>query len=351
MREAAAGSGLHYVSTDPRGIRRRRRGRGFVYVDPDGRPLTGDRTLGRIRELAIPPAWTDVWICTDPRGHIQAVGQDSRGRRQYRYHRRWLEVRDEAKFDRLLDFGRALPRIRRRVARDLARPGLPEERVTAAVVRLLDKTLIRIGNERYARENGSYGLTTLLEHHVKVDGEDLELSFQGKLGHRYRVRMRDRRMARIVDRLLELPGQQLFRYVDAEGELRSLDSSDVNRYLQEAGGDDFTAKDFRTWAATVLALERLTGFGPPASEREAKRRLKEGIAWVADALGNTATICRKCYVAPAVMEAYLDGRLKPPSNGGGSTAGGRGLSSSERALTAFLRRQRRREAKARREAA
>jgi DNA topoisomerase-1 len=252
-------AGLRYVSDAMPGIRRRRAGRGFTYAGTDGRRLTDRRVLARIRALAIPPAWTDVWICPIARGHLQATGRDARGRKQYRYHARWREVRDEAKYGRMVAFGQALPRIRRRVEADLALPGLPRERVLAAVVRLLEKTAVRVGNEEYARENRSFGLTTLRNRHAEVGTSRIRFRFRGKGGKETEVELNDRRLARIVARCQELPGQALFTYLDEDGEPRTVDSADVNEYLREISGEEFTAKDFRTWAGTVLT--------PPSSTR------------------------------------------------------------------------------------
>jgi len=305
--QSARLAGLRYVTERLPGVRRRRAGRGFVYVDAQGRRVRDSETLRRIRALAIPPAWTDVWICPVPTGHVQAVGRDARRRKQYRYHTRWRATRDETKYTRMIAFARSLPRIRARVDEDLARPGLPREKVLATVVRLLEATLIRVGNEEYARANRSFGLTTLRDRHVDVDGTQVRFAFRGKGGKEHTVDVRDRRMARIVRRLQDLPGQELFQYVDDGGERRSIGSADVNAYLQEIAGADFTAKDFRTWAGTVLAalaLAEVRGFATP---REAKRNILRAIERVAARLGNTPTICRRCYVHPEVLHAYLDG--------------------------------------------
>jgi DNA topoisomerase I len=307
--KAARSAGLRYVSDQMPGFRRRRAGRGFRYLDQDGHPLRDKRQLTRIKALAIPPAWTDVWICSSPRGHLQATGRDDRGRKQYRYHDRWREVRDETKYERLLEFAAALPRIRERIDEDLAKPGLPREKVLATVVRLLESTLIRVGSEEYVRSNRSYGLTTLRNRHVDVDGSTVSFQFRGKSGRRHAIGVRDRRVARVVQRCQDLPGQELFQYVDEEGETRSVDSADVNDYLREISGSDFTAKDFRTWAGTVLAaqaLEELSGVDPALPD---KQNVVRAIERVAERLGNTPAVCRKCYVHPAVLDAYLDGSL------------------------------------------
>ncbi|MFN2483605.1 MAG: DNA topoisomerase IB [Candidatus Limnocylindria bacterium] len=308
-REAAREAGLRYGDDARPGIRRRRRGRAFSYVAPDGRPINDERDLRRIKALAIPPAWTDVWIAPDQRGHIQATGRDARGRKQYRYHARWREVRDEAKYDRMIDFARALPAVRRRTLKDLAREGLPREKVLATVVQLLEKTLIRVGNEEYARANRSYGLTTLRSRHVDVEGSRVLFHFRGKGGKEHSVDVTDRRLARAIRRCQELPGQELFQYVDEDGQRRSIDSGDVNDYLHEITGRDFTAKDFRTWAGTRLAALALQAFEAVDSDAQAKRNVVDAIESVAQQLGNTPAICRKCYVHPAVIDAYVDGSM------------------------------------------
>jgi DNA topoisomerase I len=305
----AAAAGLRYVSDARPGIRRVRRGKGFRYLGPDGSALRDPAVLDRIRRLAIPPAWTEVWICPSAQGHLQASGRDSRRRKQYRYHTRWREVRDEAKYGRMVAFARALGRIRAHTARDLARPGLPREKVLATVVRLLEATHIRVGNEEYARHNRSYGLTTLRDSHVDVSGSKLEFRFRGKGGKDHVVGLQDRRLSRIVKRCQELPGYELFQYLDEAGERRSIESADVNAYLREVSGQDFTAKDFRTWAGTVLAACQLCELELASSARKAKRDVARAIESVAERLGNTPAICRKCYVHPTVIEAYLDGSL------------------------------------------
>jgi DNA topoisomerase I len=300
-------AGLRYVSEDLPGIRRRRAGRGFVYFGSDGDRVREPETLRRIKALVIPPAWRDVWICPVATGHLQAVGRDARGRKQYRYHARWRQVRDETKYTRMLVFARALPRIRARVAEDLARPGLSRAKVLATVVRLLETTLIRVGNEEYVRANKSFGLTTLRARHVDVNGAELRFAFRGKGGKEHAVGVRDPRVARIVRRLQELPGQEVFQYLDADGSRRTIDSADVNAYLHEITGEDFTAKDFRTWAGTVLAALALAEVREFATPREAKRNVVRAIDRVAARLGNTPAICRKSYVHPEVLQAYLDG--------------------------------------------
>ncbi len=307
--ESARAAGLRYTSDLRPGIRRKRAGKGFAYTDTDGQRIRDTTTLGRIRRLAIPPAWTDVWISPDPLGHIQATGRDVRRRKQYRYHERWREVRDENKYGRMLDFAMKLPDIRSRTAADLARPGLPREKVLATVVRLLEQTLIRVGNQEYARENDSFGLTTLRARHVRVSGSRIAFRFRGKSGIEHEVKVVDRRLARVITRCQDLPGQDLFRYTDAQGEPRSIGSDDVNAYLREITGEDFTAKDFRTWAGTVLAALALQELATLGTEGRAKKNVIQAIESVAKRLGNTRAICRKCYVHPAVIDAYMDGTM------------------------------------------
>jgi DNA topoisomerase-1 len=311
--EAAHDAGLRYTSDDRPGLRRRRAGRGFAYLDADGRTITDKGELRRIRRLAIPPAWTEVWISPDPRGHIQATGRDARRRKQYRYHERWREVRDESKFERILDFAKALPRIRRRVDRDLARSRLTRARVLATIVRLLETSLIRVGNDEYARYNSSYGLTTLREKHVRVVGSRVTFRFRGKSGKDQEVDVRDERVARVIRRLQELPGQELFRYVDERGETRSVGSADVNAYLREISGADFTAKDFRTWAGTMYAARELRALGAADGTRATKRNVTQAVHAVAERLGNTPAVCRRCYIHPAIVRAYVEGKLESPT--------------------------------------
>lgn len=307
--ESAREAGLRYVSDDRPGIRRARRGKGFRYIGPDDKPVRDAEMLRRIGSLAIPPAWSDVWICPLANGHLQATGHDARGRKQYRYHPRWRAVRDETKYDRMIAFGQALPHLRARIEQDLTQPGLPRTKVLATVVRLLETTLIRVGNEEYARANGSFGLTTLRNRHVNVEGQTVLFCFTGKSGIRHRIRVDDRRLARIVQRCQDLPGQDLFQYVEDDGAPRDVDSADVNAYLQEIAGQGFTAKDFRTWAGTVLAARALQEFESFDSQAQAKRNIVEAIEAVSKRLGNTKAVCRKCYVHPAVLNAYLDGSL------------------------------------------
>jgi DNA topoisomerase-1 len=306
-REHARAARLTYVTDATPGIRRIARRGEFVYQHPSGEHLTADEDLERIRALAVPPAWTEVWISPSAKGHLQATGRDARGRKQYRYHAAWRATRDDAKFERLSAFARALPRLRARVAEDMRRQGLPREKVIATIVHLLEETLIRVGNDEYARDNGSYGLTTLRNEHVAINGGKLVFRFVGKGGKRHNVDVHSPRLARIVRRLRELSGQELFQYLDDDGVARSIGSSDVNDYLRDTMGDEFSAKDFRTWQGTVLAASALAVVGPQTTVAEAKRTVNEAIAATAARLGNTPAICRKCYVHPAVIDAYSDG--------------------------------------------
>jgi DNA topoisomerase I len=306
---AAREAGLRYVSDEQPGIGRRRVGKGFSYRAPQGGAVRDAATLKRIRALAIPPAWTQVWICPHANGHIQATGRDLKGRKQYRYHAQWRAVRDSTKYERLCEFARMLPAIRGRVAQDMARPGLPREKVLATVVHLLETTLIRVGNDDYARTNDSYGLTTLQDHHVEIDGTALRFAFKGKSGREWNVGLKDRRVARIVRACQDLPGQELFQYRDQDGTVRDVTSADVNGYLREISGEDITAKDFRTWAGTVLAALALREFERVDSQAAAKRNIRAAIARVAARLGNTPTICRQCYIHPAILDRYLEGPL------------------------------------------
>ena len=308
-------------STDRKpGISRRRAGRGFTYLDPDGKRIRDRDTLARIRSLAVPPAWTDVWICPDPLGHLQATGRDARGRKQYRYHPRYRARRESDKYERLVAFARALPAIRRQVDRDLARPGLPREKVLAAVVRLLELTLIRVGNEEYRRLNRSFGLTTLRDRHATVEGTKIRFRFRGKSGREHEVGLRDRRLATVVQRCRDLPGQELFQYVGEDGEPVEIASDDVNEYLR-AIAPDVTAKDFRTWAGTVLAYRALRALEEPETKRDAERNVVSAIRDTADQLGNTAAVCRRSYVHPVVVEAYLDPRLRTALLGAAEATG------------------------------
>ena len=306
--EAAEEAGLEYVGDDRPGYARRAKNGEFEYLDTQGKTIRDEQRLLRIKRVAIPPAWTDVWICPSASGHIQATGRDARRRKQYRYHERWRELRDENKFGRLADFANALPKIRRRVAQDMRLPGLPREKVLAAVVGLLERTFIRIGNEEYARENKSFGLTTMKDRHVKVKGPRLRFRFRGKSGRQHEVDITDRRIAKIVSKCQDLSGQDLFQYVSDEGEVRDITSQDVNDYLREITNENFTAKDFRTWAGTVLATMALNAQGEFETKKQAKANVKTAICAVAELLRNTPAICRKCYVHPAIVEAYLSGR-------------------------------------------
>ncbi|HYI66774.1 MAG TPA: hypothetical protein VEW95_07625 [Candidatus Limnocylindrales bacterium] len=306
---SAEEAGLRYVSDSMPGIRRRRAGSGFSYIGADGMRITDPDRIGWFKGLAIPPAWTDVWISPVKRGHIQATGRDARGRKQYRYHPRWREVRDEAKYGRLIEFARALPTIRRRTDRDLRRRGLPREKVLALIVRLLEATLIRVGNEEYARENASFGLSTLRERHVKGEGSQVRFSFKGKSGKEHDVPILDRRLARLVRQCQEIPGQELFQYIDGDGRRQSIDSGEVNDYLREITGQEFTAKDFRTWAGTVAASMALQDFLEIDDDAGRKKAIIGAIEKVAGQLGNTPAVCRACYVHPDILDSYLDGTL------------------------------------------
>jgi DNA topoisomerase I len=302
-------AGLRYITDDVPGVRRRRGGKGFSFIGVNGRRITDADRIAWFKRLAIPPAWTDVWISPIKRGHIQATGRDARGRKQYRYHPRWREVRDEAKYGRLIKFARTLPKIRRRTDRDLRRRGLPREKVLALVVRLLEATLIRVGNDEYARENRSYGLSTLRDRHVTGVGADLRFTFKGKSGKEHVVPVRDRRLARLVRECHELPGQELFQYLDEDGKRQSIDSGAVNDYLREISGEDFTTKDFRTWAGTVAASLALAEFLEVDDEAGRKKAIVRAIEEVAEQLGNTPAVCRTCYVHPDLLASYLDGTM------------------------------------------
>ena len=331
-RKAARRAGLRYVSDDRvAGITRHGRPGRFTYRTPSGHVLRDARTLKRIARLAIPPAWTDVWIAPFAQAHLCATGHDARGRKQYRYHPDFAAVRDGDKYARLLDFARCLPRLRQRVAADLRRPGLPREKVVAVVITLLEQTLIRIGNEDYARSNGSFGLTTLRNRHVKVTGGELRFTFRGKSGKDWQLTIQDRRVARLVRGCQELPGQHLFEYRDEAGRVQAVSSSDVNAYLHDVCGGDVSAKDFRTWAGTV---EAALAFHALADKTPSKRNVRAVIAEVAERLGNTIAVCRKCYVHPAVVDAFLRGTLVLRATG---RRRGAGLSPAERSVLALLR--------------
>lgn len=306
----ALDAGLVYSKDAQPGISRVKKGDSFQYFYADGRPVKDEKTLDRIRSLAIPPAYDRVWICPDPNGHLQATGLDAKRRKQYRYHPRFREVREASKFAKLLTFAEMLPVIRERVKADLARQGMPREKALAAVVYLLERSLIRVGNEEYARSNKHYGLTTMLNEHAEVEGSHVKFKFVGKSGIKHEIDVNDRRLAKIVAKAQELPGQELFGYIDENGVCRDVTSTDVNAYLREITGGEFTAKDFRTWAATVAALVELASRQPPANKRGGSMAVTEVMRAVSSKLGNTPAICRKCYVHPAVVQAYLDGRLQ-----------------------------------------
>ena len=307
--QCARAAGLTYTTDGSGGIRRMRHGTTFRYFTATGRRLTNRQELERIRALVIPPAWEAVWICADPRGHLQATGRDARGRKQYRYHPNWRLVRDEAKYDRMLGFAQALPHIRRRTEADLKRVGVQRDKVIALIVRLLEKTLIRVGNDEYAKQNRSFGLTTLREGHVNVKGRRLTFTFRGKSGVDHEIELHDLRLARLVQACRELPGYNVFQYYDDNGTRRTVDSGDVNGYLKAITGEDYTSKDFRTWAATVLAAQLLRGFEPCRSQAHARRNVGRAIEDVSKRLGNTKAVCRKSYVHPGVLDAYFDGSL------------------------------------------
>ncbi len=328
-KSVARSAGLHYVDDRRPGILRVMNGTKMSYRGPDGRLIRDGETMTRIRSLAVPPAWRDVWICPDPDGHLQATGRDVRGRKQYRYHPRWRQVRDTNKYERMIAFGRALPVIRARVKKDLALPGLPREKILATVVRLLEVTLIRVGNEEYAKQNESFGLATMRDRHVRVNGSGLRFQFRGKSGIVHAVDLHDRRLAAIVRQSRDLPGFELFQYLDEAGQRRTIDAADVNAYLKGIAGDEFTAKDFRTWAGTVLAARALREFSAVDSQAQAKRNVLRAIEAVAKRLGNTKAVCRKCYVHPDVVNAYLDGTLAASLN----RRAGRELRSSLRHLS------------------
>ena len=342
--ESAKAAGLRYVSDGELGIRRWRHGSGFIYVAPNGTRVRDERTLRRIRSLVIPPAWTDVWICTTDRGHVQATGRDAKRRKQYRYHADWRTVRDETKFAGLVAFGEALPGLRSRVADDLTVPGMPRSKILATVVRLLDRTLIRVGNDEYAQKNHSYGLTTLRDNHVDVKGAHIRFHFRGKSGKEHAVEIEDKALAKIVRRCQEIEGHELFQYIDEDGHRSVVESGDVNEYLRAVTGLDFTAKDFRTWAGTVLAASALAGVRQTQAEKRTKQCIVDAIRGVAARLGNTPSVCRKSYVHPAVLETFLEkshlpARRRPPPE--------RGLDHDEKAVLALLRRHAKRQTETR----
>ena len=330
---AAKSAGLRYVHDAAPGIRRVRSGTGFRYRGPDGKPIRDPEALRRIAALAVPPAWTEVWIAADPNAHLQATGRDARGRKQYRYHPRWRIARDETKYAHMRSFGAALPRIRSRVACDLDRPGLPRKKVLAAVVRLMERTLARIGNPAYERDNHSFGLTTLHNRHVRISAGRIELDFRAKSGMRHHSIVSDRKLARILTRCRDLPGSELFQYVDEDGNRHSIDSADVNAYLREISRQDITAKDFRTWAGTNLALLAIMGCG---GARPTKKRTADIVRRVAAQLGNTPAVCRKCYIHPGIIAAWAAGTLTRSFGAGKRGARPRGLLACERLLLRFL---------------
>lgn len=332
---AARDAGLRYIEDRRPGITRRRRGKHFAYFHPDGSPVRDDAELTRIKALAIPPAYERVWISPIANGHIQATARDARGRKQYRYHKRWREVRDEAKYNRLVAFGKVLPEIRKTIAKDLAAEDLSRRKVLAAVVALLDMTGIRVGNEEYAESNGSYGLTTLRTRHVSLQGSKVRLQFRGKTGKQHRILLDDKRLARIIKRCRDLPGEELFDYVEDDGTVRSVGSDDVNEYIREIAGEDFSAKDFRTWIGTVECIAALVE--PAAHVTEAKKNLNDALARVATRLGNTPAICRKAYVHPAVIETYTS-ELRLPAQSGAAKRHTRGLDARERFALTFVQR-------------
>src|SRR5436309_9266610 len=333
--EAAEEAGLRYVNDEQPGYSRRAKRKDFEYLDTEGKKICDEQRVLRIKRLAIPPAWTDVWICPSPNGHIQATGRDARGRKQYRYHERWREVRDENKFGRLAQFATALPNIRRRVAQDLKLPGLPQRKVLATIVRLLERTFIRIGNEEYARENKSFGLTTLKDRHVTIKGAQVRFRFRGKSGRQHEVDVTDRRVAKVIAKCQDLPGQDLFQYVDEDGKVKDVTSQDVNDYLRQITGEDFTTKDFRTWGGTVLAAIALSRQEEFQTKKQAKSNIKTAICAVAELLGNTPAVCRKCYIHPVIVEAYLN-RTRIAALNGTKSLEPPNLRRAERAVLKFL---------------
>jgi DNA topoisomerase-1 len=337
-RSSARHAGLRYVTDGIDGIRRQRAGKGWIYFHPGGRRITDHRVTRRLNSLAIPPAWTDVWICPDPDGHIQATARDARGRKQYRYHSQYREARDRSKFRRMLEFSEVLPRLRERIERDLRSDDLGRRQLLATVVRLLDKTLIRVGNDEYVRENRSYGLTTLRRRHLTIDGSMLRFSFRGKSGVEHSIAVADPRLARIIQRCRDLPGEELFQYRDKSGKRHLISSDDVNDYLKEISGRDISAKDFRTWGGTMLAAVELRRRGEGASRRETERNVLAAIDAVAARLGNTRAVCRKYYVHPALIDAYRMGEMVPelPAGGKGRQKRGAALRRDEVLVLQFL---------------
>lgn len=306
---SARAVGLRYVNDDAPGIGRKKVGKNFRYISPTGERIEDEETLARIKSLVIPPAWEDVWICPLPNGHLQATGRDAKGRKQYRYHPQWRQIRDQTKFTRMLAFSAVLPQVRQRIEQDLSRRGLPKEKVLAAVLRLMELTRIRVGNEEYAKTNDSFGLTTLRDQHVDISGGTIRFQFRGKSGVEHDIELSDRRLARIVKQCQDIPGQELFQYIDENGDRQTIDSGDVNDYLREMSGQDFTAKDFRTWAGTILAARELHGIGSSDTQTQAKKNVTQAVKIVAHHLGNRPATCRKYYIHPAILEAYLQGTL------------------------------------------
>jgi len=335
--EAAKAAGLRYVSDAGPGIRRVKRGAHFAFIAPSGKPIRDEAEIERIRTLTIPPAYTDVWISPDPKGHLQATGRDARGRKQYRYHRLWREVRDENKFERMVAFASALPTIRAHVAHDMALPGLPRDKVLATLVNLLEATLIRVGNDEYAKENDSYGLTTLENRHVDVKGEKLRFHFRGKSGVEHTVELKDKRLAKIVKRVRELPGQELFQYIAEDDARMPVHSQDVNEYIERMAGAHFTAKDFRTWEGTMYCALALAANSAAETIAERKRNLVEAVASVAKRLGNTPAVCKKSYIHPGVLDAYLESGALQLAARRVRKATAHALSSDESKVLAFIK--------------
>jgi DNA topoisomerase I len=338
---SAKAVGLRYVSDELPGIARLKSGKTFQYKDAKGRAMRDKATLQRIRSLVIPPAWTDVWICPHKDGHLQATGRDIKGRKQHRYHPLWREVRDATKYDRMIEFGDALPGIRRKVAQDVRKNGLSREKVLATIIRLMDLTFIRVGNEEYAKQNHSYGLTTMKDQHAKIRGGRVQFCFKGKSGKHHAIEVADRHLAKIVKSCQDIPGQELFQWIDEDGKRHDITSGDVNDYLREISGADFTAKDFRTWAGTVLALGALQKLAEFDTAKQAKKNLKQAVEMVAEKLGNTPTVCRKCYIHPFIIDGYINKNSSFPQGQNGVVTGWAkpmaSLRADERALLKFLR--------------
>ena len=336
---AARAAGLKYVADSSPGIRRVRKGKAFSFVDDKGRPIKDEKTLARIKALVIPPAWEEVWISPVPNGHIQAIGYDAKGRKQYRYHAEWRSHRDLAKYTHIIDFAKALPQIRKAAKRDLKKPGLPREKVLAATVRVMEKTLIRVGNDQYTRQNGTYGLTTLRDRHATIKGPKVVFDFRGKHNVKRHVGFTDKRLAEVVKACRDLPGEELFQYLDDNGKVVDIGNNDVNAYLKQISGQDFSAKDFRTWAGTLLAARALKAFEATDVDRQIKKNIVAAVTATAAQLGNTVAVCRKCYVHPAVFDSYMDGSLVKHLTKkikGQLAAGGEGLSEEEQAVLHLL---------------